>query len=54
MRKIRESSLFSVEEQKIMRKHGITLEMARVRHKKLGYPKELAITKPVRKWVERV
>lgn len=53
MRKIRKSSLFTTEQQLIMRKNGITLEMARVRHKKLGYPKELAITKPVRKWVER-
>ena len=48
MRKIRESSLFSAEEQEIMRKNGITLEMARVRYKKLGYTKEEAISKPIR------
>lgn len=54
MRKIRESSLFSAKEQEIMRKNGITLEKARVRYKKLGYTKVEAITKPVRKWVERV
>ncbi|MEK3995492.1 hypothetical protein MKY29_12125 [Psychrobacillus sp. FSL K6-2365] len=53
MRKIRESSLFSVEEQKIMRKHGITLEKARARYNSGNFTKEEAITKPVRKWVEK-
>jgi hypothetical protein len=46
----RESKVFSSEEREIMRKNGITLEKAWVRYKKLGYTKEEAITKPVRKW----